>query len=166
MSRRRPMFIASLACLIAAGGALYALRGNLQRDVTGVATAIDGDSLKIGEEEMRLKGIDAPELDQVCRVSGQEAPCGRNARAALRRLLGTGLVTCVGDERDRYGRLLVNCRVRGVDINARMVSDGQAIAFGDYAAEEAQAKAAYRGLWAGEFERPREWRARHPRLPN
>jgi len=59
--------------------------------------------------------------------------------------------------------LLVDCRVRGIDVNAAMVRDGYALSFGGFAREEAEAKAAYRGLWAGEFERPGTWRARHPR---
>jgi endonuclease YncB( thermonuclease family) len=163
MSRRRRTLFLSIVILMGSGLLIYAFRGSLQRDITGAAEAIDGDSLRMQGEEMRLKGIDAPEFLQVCRVSGRETPCGREARAALRKLLASGLATCIGDERDRYGRLLVHCRVRGIDINAAMVRDGQAVAFGSYEREEAEARAAYRGLWAGEFDRPRDWRARHPR---
>jgi len=163
LSRRRATLLASVAALLFAAVAVYAMRGNLQRDITGAAEAIDGDSLRISGEELRLKGIDAPELMQTCTVSGRETPCGREARSALRRLLSTGLSTCIGSERDRYGRLLVDCRVRGIDVNAAMVRDGYAMSFGSFAREEAEAKAAYRGLWAGEFERPSTWRARHPR---
>jgi endonuclease YncB( thermonuclease family) len=159
--RTRGRLIASLAILAAAGAALFVMRGAPQRDLTGAAQAIDGDSLRLAGEELRLKGIDAPEFSQICQVSGRDSPCGREARAHLRRLLASGLATCIGNERDRYGRLLVQCRVRGVDINAAMVRDGHAVAFGGYAAEEAEARAAYRGLWAGTFERPRDWRARN-----
>ncbi len=162
-AQRRGRLLGSLAIILAALGLLYALKGVPQRDSTGAAEAIDGDSLRLNGEEFRLKGIDAPELFQICKVSGRETPCGREARAALRKLVASGLTTCVGGERDRYGRLLVHCRVRGIDINAAMVRDGQAVAFGDYEREETEAKAAYRGVWAGEFERPRDWRARHPR---
>jgi endonuclease YncB( thermonuclease family) len=162
-ARRHGTLVSSLAILAAAGALLYALRGVPQRDITGAAEAVDGDSVRLNGEDLRLKGIDAPELFQTCRVSGRETPCGREARAALRKLVSSGLVTCIGDERDRYGRLLVVCRVRGIDVNAAMVRDGHAVSFGGYQAEEADAKAAYRGLWAGEFERPRDWRARHPR---
>jgi endonuclease YncB( thermonuclease family) len=152
------MFMASLIVVFGAGGLLYALRGVPQKDITGVAQAIDGDSLKLAGEEVRLKGIDAPEFTQTCQVSGREVACGRESRAALRKLLSTGLVTCIGEGHDRFGRLLGYCRVRGVDINAAMVRDGHAIAFGDYHREEAEAKAAYRGLWAGQFQRPSDFR--------
>ena len=144
---------------------LYVFNGVPQRELTGVAEAIDGDSLRMAGFEMRLRGIDAPELVQTCEVGKREVACGREARSALRKFLTSGLVTCIGEERDRYGRLLVQCRVRGVDINAAMVRDGQAVAFGAYEREESEAKTAYRGLWAGNFERPREWRIRHPRTP-
>jgi endonuclease YncB( thermonuclease family) len=161
MTRRRSVFLSSLLILIVSGVLLYLLKGVPQKDLTGVAQAIDGDSLRLGNEELRLKGIDAPELLQICTISGKETPCGREARAALRKLLSSGLVTCIGDGLDRYGRLLAYCRVRGIDINAAMVRDGQAIAFGDYNREESEAKAAYRGIWAGTFERPQDWRKRN-----
>jgi endonuclease YncB( thermonuclease family) len=158
---RKSRIVASLAILIAAAGALYLMRGAPQREMTGVAEAIDGDSMRLTGEEIRLKGVDAPELLQTCQVSGRETACGREARAYLRRLVSTGLTTCVGEGRDRFGRLLAQCRVRGVDINAALVRDGHAVSFGAYGDEEAQAKAAYRGLWAGTFERPRDWRSRN-----
>ena len=161
MTRRRSVFLSSFLVLLASGGLLYVLRGVPQKDITGVAQAIDGDSIRLGTEELRLKGIDAPELMQICTVSGKEIACGREARAALRKLLSSGLVTCIGDGLDRYGRLLSYCRIRGIDINAAMVRDGHAIAFGDYHREEAEAKAAYRGLWAGTFERPQDYRRRN-----
>jgi endonuclease YncB( thermonuclease family) len=158
-------FIASLAVLAAAGATLYLMRGAPQELITGAAEPIDGDSLRVGGTEVRLKGIDAPELMQTCIVSRRESACGRDARAHLRRFTASGLVSCVGDGRDRYGRVLAVCRVRGIDINAAMVRDGHAVAFGAYDAEEADAKAGYRGIWSGTFERPRDWRARHPQPP-
>jgi len=163
-SSRRVALLVAIAILVFAAAVFYAMRGNSERDITGVAEAVDGDSLRMFGEELRLKGIDAPELMQTCLVSGREVPCGREARAALRRLLSTGMSTCIGSERDRYGRLLVECRVRGINVNAAMVRDGYAVSFGGFAGEEAEARAAYRGLWAGEFERPSTWRARHPRF--
>jgi endonuclease YncB( thermonuclease family) len=162
-STRGSRLLVSLAVLCAAGGALWLLRGQLEQDVTGVAETIDGDSLRVGGIEVRLQGIDAPELMPACTVGGRESPCGREARAHLRRLSSGGLVTCVGSDRDRYGRLLGRCRVRGIDINAAMVRDGHAVAYGAYEAEEGEARDAYRGLWAGTFARPRDWRAANPR---
>jgi endonuclease YncB( thermonuclease family) len=161
MNTRRSVFLSSLLILLGSAGLIYVLRGVPQKDLTGAAQVIDGDSLRLAGEELRLKGIDAPEFNQTCTVSGREIQCGRESRAALRKLTSSGLVTCLSAELDRYGRLLSYCRVRGIDINAAMVRDGQAIAFGEYYKEEAEAKAAYRGLWAGDFERPQDYRRRN-----
>ena len=162
-SSRRNRFWVSAALLSAAGLLALFFAARPQQELTGAAQIIDGDSLRINGVEIRLRGIDAPELMQTCRLSGQNMPCGRTAKNALQRLANTGLVTCIGDERDRYGRILAVCRVRGIDMNAVMVRDGHAVAFGDYVREEAAASAAFRGIWEGEFERPRDWRLRHPR---
>ena len=88
-------------------------------------------------------------------------PCGRDARDALRRLIGGRAVTCEGWERDRYGRLLAFCKAGAVDLNRALVEQGWAVAFGDFQAEEFAARQAARGLWAGDFDRPRQWRDTH-----
>lgn len=133
------------------------------RVANGQAQAIDGDSLRVDGQEMRLKGIDAPEFNQTCQRMGKEVPCGREAASALRRILARGPVTCVGFEQDRYRRLLVTCRSLGADVGALMVKSGMAVSFGDYLLEEAEARNDNRGLWSGTFEMPRDWRAAHPR---
>jgi hypothetical protein len=52
------------------------------------------------------------------------------------------------------------------DLGAWMVSEGLALAYRryshDYVDEEAEARAARRGVWAGEFVKPREWRRANP----
>lgn len=127
----------------------------------GSAQVADGDTLTLDHERIRLKGIDAPELHQLCRAAGGDYACGRSARQELLRLIGDKPVTCQGWERDRYGRLLAICRAGGTELNATLVSNGWAVSYGAYGAEEAAAKAARRGLWAGDFKRPSEWRAEH-----
>jgi endonuclease YncB( thermonuclease family) len=132
----------------------------------GRALAIDGDSLRLNNVELRLKGIDAPEYRQTCKDSnGQDYPCGRLARRALAELVQEHDVACAETGKDRYGRGLAICRNRdsGQDIAADMVRQGMAVAFGDFDALEAEAKAARRGIWSGSFQRPSEWRREHPR---
>jgi endonuclease YncB( thermonuclease family) len=156
----RPRFLSAAAIIALA--VMVAALFNRQSDelVTGKARAIDGDSLVVEGREMRLKGIDAPEAQQTCHLAGQTMPCGRQASAALQRWLNRGVVLCTGNETDRYGRLLVVCRVNGTDINADLVRNGFAVDYGLYPAEEREARAQYRGLWAGEFERPETYRRR------
>ncbi len=120
---------------------------------------VDGDTLVLEGREVRLSGLDAPEYRQSCERSGKAWPCGEEAAAALRRLIGGGEVRCTGRRQDKYGRLLARCSA-GEDLGARLVRDGLAVAYGDYELEEAAAKAARRGIWAGTFERPADFRAR------
>lgn len=127
----------------------------------GFARVADGDSLAIGTLRIRLEGIDAPELTQTCMRGGVEWPCGRAAKDALARLVGDGEVACEGRGRDRYGRLLARCAGAGVDLAGAMVEEGWALAYGGYEAAEADARRAGRGLWAGTFERPQDWRRIH-----
>ncbi len=47
--------------------------------ISGTAWAGDGDSLTIGVTRIRLFGIDAPELNQVCQRGGRAWSCGQAA---------------------------------------------------------------------------------------
>ena len=55
--------------------------------VQGIARAKDGDSLMVGNTEVRLFGIDAPEFDQSCTKNGQPWSCGSAAADQLMRLV-------------------------------------------------------------------------------
>jgi endonuclease YncB( thermonuclease family) len=145
-----------IASLLAAGGVLWLKpEGRL---VQGETVVVDGDSLRIGETAIRLKGIDAPELRQSCRRDGRTYACGAVARAALADLVRPAVPRCRVTGRDRYGRSLARCAVGREDIGASLVRRGFAVAYGDYEREEAEARAGPLGLWAGEFDRPEDWR--------
>jgi endonuclease YncB( thermonuclease family) len=131
------------------------------RNLQGRVTVNDGDSLTIGTERIRLRGIDAPEYDQTCRRNSADYPCGRRARESLSALIGGRPVSCSGWERDKYDRLLATCMSGGSDLNRGQVEAGWAVAYGDYRAEEEAARRNGAGLWAGSFERPRDWREMH-----
>ena len=153
-----------LVGLLAIAGAVLQYRLGGGRALVGYAQVIDGDSLRLNGEELRLEGIDAPELRQTCSDSaGRSVACGRQARQALSALAGQGPLSCEIGKADRYGRGLARCRLGERDVNAAMVSGGHAISYGAYRSEEEQAKAAGRGLWALSFERPEAWRRAHPR---
>ncbi|MBB3308275.1 endonuclease YncB(thermonuclease family) [Rhizobium sp. BK196] len=145
--------------------ALIAAKLNDRPDIQhqGSFHAVDGDSLALEGQRMRLKGIDAPELSQTCERAGQDWPCGKLAQRSLQQLVSDKGTQCGGSERDRYDRLLVVCRSNAGDINARMVALGLAVSYGGYQHEEEQARVQKLGLWAGRFEMPRDVRdqARH-----
>ena len=129
----------------------------------GPARVIDGDTLDVAGVRVRLWGIDAPESRQTCEADGQSYACGERATRHLRTLVAGRPVSCEARTRDRYGRTVALCRTGGSDLGAAMVRDGWALAFvrysADYVAEERAASAARRGLWAGTFVAPWEWRA-------
>jgi len=130
----------------------------------------DGDSFALGRERYRLYGIDAPELHQDCTDSaGKTWPCGTRARTELRRIIGTHPVECRTVSTDRYGRNIAVCHAGGRDIAEEMVRTGYATATAQrgytnpYETVEADARSGKRGIWAGRFEAPREWRRANPR---
>lgn len=134
------------------------------QDMSGKAYAVDGDTIRLHGERIRLAGIDAPELDQQCLRGGISRDCGREAQRHLARLIATGKTDCRGNERDRYGRLLMRCICDEKDVNRAMVLAGWAVAYGDYGDAERAARRDRSGLWAGEFDRPSDWRARRGAL--
>jgi endonuclease YncB( thermonuclease family) len=136
--------------------------------LVGQARVLDGDSIEISGARVRLQGIDAPEWEQTCADAGGQAwPCGKAAAQELRRHIGARDLTCQPSGFDRYDRVLATCIVPdGSDVNAWLVRRGWALAYGgggNYRSEQDEAEAAKRGIWAGTFLPPEEWRRRHPR---
>ncbi len=129
--------------------------------------AIDGDSLRGSSGDIRIMNIDAPELRQTCRdAQGRKWECGRAAHRRLVELSAKGALACRERGRDRYGRTLADCSAKGVkDIGETLVREGLAVDFGRgaYAAAEREARNARRGVWAGDFQRPQDWRRQTPR---
>ena len=130
--------------------------------VHGIGQAKDGDSLMVGNVEVRLYGIDAPEMGQSCKRDGESWDCGAAAADALSKLVSGRSVMCWSHGVDDYGRTLAKCSANRVDVNEALVAGGHAVAFRkyatDYASAEERARTAKLGLWAGEFQRPDEFR--------
>jgi micrococcal nuclease len=145
------------------------VRATLVRIVDGDTIVVDLDNGMEGVH-VRLRDMDAPETKQ-----GAE---GAGATAALTALLGDpgrAVVLAVAPRPDKYRRTLATVYVDTpggrVNVNERMVRDGWAWAYdvraptragGPYAAHEAEARAARRGLWADTTHthvRPHDWRA-------
>lgn len=156
MKRARRSILAALALLVGVALAVWLAPGD--EEIVGRATAMDGDSLRVDGVEIRLEGIDAPELAQLCEREGEPWRCGREARAVLAEALRGHAVTCRVAGRDRYRRRLARCEAAGRDLASFLVSEGWAVAYGDYEREERRARRARAGLWSGRFERPTDWR--------
>lgn len=127
------------------------------------ARVIDGDTLQMGKDRVRLHGIDAPESRQTCFRGRRAWACGAEATRALERLIGASDVKCRKRATDRYGRSVSECQAGGQNINAWMVRNGWAVAYRQYGgarylADEAVAKGRKVGVWSGRFVMPWDWR--------
>jgi endonuclease YncB( thermonuclease family) len=136
--------------------------------IVGVASVIDGDTLDIHGQRIRLHGIDAPESGQLCEKNGKHYRCGQQAALALANKIGRATVQCEQRDIDRYKRIVAVCRLGKLDINAWLVLQGWAIAYRqysrDYVDDESAARVAKMGMWAGSFLEPSRWR-RGDRMP-
>lgn len=127
-------------------------------ELKGLARVVDGDSLEMRSEKIRIVGIDAPEFDQSCGNVKNQWPCGQQSKSALAKLIDNKTVRCAVQGFDKYRRSLAICYVEGKDIGKWMVTNGWAVSFGDYGFDEAIARRNRLGIWQGEFEMPKDWR--------
>lgn len=133
---------------------------------SGPATAIDGDTMVMAGERIRLFGIDAPEGLQTCNRKGTIWACGSDAKALLAQMVSGRTVECTQRDRDDYGRIVASCRTGERDLAGVMVREGLAIAlprFTDaYVDAEARANSFGMALWGSTFQTPAEYRAANP----
>jgi endonuclease YncB( thermonuclease family) len=129
---------------------------------------VEGDSVSVNGQIVKLWGIDAPDLKQTCTTrQGQSYDCFTPAKNMLAGFIGQNQVTCYIRGQDRHGQKVGTCAVGDLDLAALMVRAGWALAYFDlspqYIELEADAQARKRGLWAGKLEPPWSWRSRQNR---
>lgn len=149
------IFVAILVAPVAIAGEL---------PLAGTAIVIDGDTLELHGQRIRLNAIDAPESGQQCHnQEGKPYRCGQRAAFALADRIGRATLRCTPHGRDRYGRIIATCFMSGTNLNGWMVRQGWAVAFRkyglDYVSAEDEARMNRRGLWSGRFDMPWDWRA-------
>ena len=98
-------------------------------EITGPARVIDGDTIEVAGERIRLHGIDVPEMDQTCKWPDSTIACGAIAKAELADAIAGAEVRCEERDRDRYGRIVAVCHASGHDIGRAMVDAGWALAY-------------------------------------
>ena len=133
--------------------------------IEGRANIIDGDTIHINKNKIRLHGIDAPETKQKCLINNKEWSCGKNATKALKKIISDQIVNCKIIDKDKYNRLIGICFANNININKKMVRNGWAIAYRyyskDYIIDENIAKKKKIGIWVGTFEDPYYFRKKN-----
>ena len=137
----------------------------------GVPRIIDGDSLEINDNKIRLLGIDAPEKKQICKKPYltisflnfyKNYECGIMVTKKLKKLINNKEIKCISENKDQYNRYLSTCYLKKIDINSWLVKNGYAVAYKKYSKkyilEEEHAKKNKLGIWQGIFQYPEEWR--------
>ena len=139
----------------------------LDFNIVGKATVIDGDTITIKNAKIRFSGIDAPEKSyrgqtQFCRGPKGVWACGKKASSKLKQLINGQEVQCTNEGKDKYGRTLSICYANGLDLQAEMVRSGMAVAYlrysNRYENEMVEAMSAQVGIWGGPFVEPEQWR--------
>ncbi len=129
----------------------------------GKARAYDGHTLLVDGHPVRLNGIEAPGLRQVCSTASRTAwRCGQKAFERLSALVRTGKVRCTVVGPAGHGAAATCSASQTKDIGAFLVGEGLALpnrqSLGSYNSAAAGAMSARRGLWIGPFTDPAKWR--------
>jgi len=128
--------------------------------IAGTARVIDGDTISIDRESIRLAGIDACELTQVIPQDGKQWPCGELAAGRLVAWTTGKKVSCDWEKRDKYKRILGICSAGKRNLNEGLLIDGLARAYyhdrmaetAHYPKLEQRAKTERRGMWYDRLE--------------
>ena len=137
---------------------LFSFNSVYGKSIYGKAKVIDGDTIHIGNNKIRLHAIDAPETKQRCKKNNKKWNCGLESTKFLKNLIGSNKIQCDTNGKDRYNRYIGVCFKGNTDLNREMVINGWAIAYRyyslEYIKEEEIAKIKKVGIWGGEFEEP------------
>jgi endonuclease YncB( thermonuclease family) len=100
------------------------------KEFSGKVFVIDGDSIKVGDKEVRLLEIDAPEYRQTCfDNNNDEYNCGKISRSFLVKLANKKEAKCFYDQKDIYDRYLAKCYIGEISINEEILKNGMAVIY-------------------------------------
>lgn len=129
--------------------------------IEGTARVIDGDTFMVDQQVVTLFGADAPETEQLCYSRITPWRCGIQAKEELAKLIQGRQVSCVG-QKQAGDAIAAQCSIPTGDVADQMVRSGFAVVPWElvktYLPAQEMAKAAGRGVWAGEFEWPWDFR--------
>lgn len=154
--RCRAVLVAVVA-LAGAAGAAWA------DEFKGEANAISGNEIEVGKRKVRLFGISAPELKEICEINDAKVKCGIVAWSELIKLVDGQLISCDTEELPpgaavpEPGATYATCYIGETDVNEAMVRSGWASAVPEqtdrYEVDETDARQSERGFWAASEKR-------------
>ena len=123
---------------------------------------VDGDTIVLNGEKIRISGIDAPELKQMCMNGDEKVFCGKTAKMILVKKIGNQTPECIREGKDVYKRTLAECFINGVSLSSFLVRSGYAFAYRKYSdkfiKDEEFAKENKLGMWSMKFQYPWDFR--------
>ena len=135
------------------------------KTIIGIATVIDGDTIHINNNKIRLHGIDAPENNQTCLDEDKNWECGKQSTFELKKIINEQNVKCQTTDIDKYKRYVAICYINNLNINQTMVRKGWAIAYRHYSdafiKDEDYARKNKVGIWKSIFEEPYKFRKKN-----
>ena len=138
---------------------------SFSKTIIGNARVIDGDTININNNKIRLHGIDAPETKQTCKLDSVDWFCGKQSTEELKKIINDQSVECTVSDIDIYNRYVAICLVNELNLNQWMVKNGWAIAYRyystDYIIEEKYARDNKLGIWKSEFLKPYQYRKKN-----
>ena len=157
--RQRPFLIGTVVFIVSLWALLYlfstAMAAN--KEINGLAQVLSANLILIKGKTIRLFGIHAPQLDQICKINGARMRCGVVAWAELIRIADGAYLSCdVEKTKDgKTGVKVATCYSGEHDIGESLVRTGYARALisqsDRYRVDQEDAKQSVRGLWAGEY---------------
>ena len=141
-----------------------------EKNITkGKAIVMDGDTIKINGERIRVSGIDAPESyfrgrKQTCIEDNKKVFCGEISKEKLIEKIGNNSVNCkIEKNKDKYKRSVGECFIKEESLSVFMVRNGYAFDWpyyskGKFANDQEYARMNKLGFWNTKFEYPWIWK--------
>jgi len=162
MQANRNCVIAGIRFLLVVSSVYLSAGAVAHAELAGSVVIISGDTIEVQGQRVRLSGVTAPGLDQLCVGARARWRCGMVAKLKLDERIGSSTLICREQGADRHGWILGRCRIddgQGTKLNPWLVTSGWALASGEeYMAAEKRAMSSGAGLWRDGFVPSDDWR--------